>query len=328
MTGEPIDRKRRVPAPVAAPMPAAVYRIDRLRLRHLRLLQLVERHGSLGSAARALGVSQPAVTLLLRELEAVFASRLVERGPRGARITVAGQHALERIAIALASVERAMEAAQAPAAEPIVRLGCVQVAGVNLLPTALARMEKRGATGHLQIREGRTQDLVAALCAGQLDCVIGWMDEAIAERLPAGQVDVAPLGYGAMHVVAGRTHPLARRRAVTVPELADWPWIVPPPESRTHAAFRRLFLGASVMPSVTIECASLHSTLHLITRTRLLTVTPDAAADAYARRGMIVTLKGTGLDLGRNRLALMTRREVLALPSVVRLRGALLAAAP
>jgi len=330
MTGS-VPAGRRAPAKRAAParsVPASVYRTDRLRLRHLRLLDLVHRLGSLGAAAREIGISQPAATLLLRELETVFGSTLVERDRRGCRLTPAGRYALERLTIALSSVERAVDAAKAAAIEPLLRVGCVQVAGVSALPAALARLEKAGTLGRMQIIEGRARDLLASLCAGRIDCVIGWMDESLADALPVGQLDIRPLRYGRMQVVASPIHPLARSRAISVTELARWRWIVPPPESRTHAAFVRLFVGNGVpAPPVTVECAALHTTLHLVSATRLLAVAPDAAVREYAKRGMIAPLKGPALDLGRNRVSVMTRRDSEALPAVDRLRKALLTAA-
>jgi len=305
---------------------ASAYRADRLRLRHLRLLELVDRGGSLGSAARGLGISQPAATLLLRELETVFGAALVERDARGARLTAAGRHALDRLAIALASVARAIDAAGTAAIEPPLRLGCIQVAGVSELPAALARLDAAGALGRLQLREGRARELVAALCAGELDCVIGWIDESLADGLPLGELDIAPLRYGRMRVVAATAHPLARSRAVSVAELARWRWIVPPPGSRTHAAYVRLFLHDGLpAPPVAVECPALHTMLRIVSATRLLAVAPDAAVAHYAGLGMVVPLKGPRLGLERNEIAVVSRRDSGALPAVRLLRQALLA---
>lgn len=318
------------PMPRSAPPPEAAHahRSDRLRLRHLRLLELVRREGSIGAAARGLGVSQPAATLLLRELEAVFAAKLVERDPRGGRLTAAGRHALERLAIALASVDRAIDAARSASVEPLVRIGCAQVAGVSLVPAMLARLERSGVPGRLEIREGRTRDLLALLGEGTIDCVIGWTDESLADALPSVPLHIEAVGSGRMQVVASARHPLARRRAVGVAELARWRWIVPPRESRTHAAFLRLFLGNGLpAPPVAVECSALHTTLHLVGATRLLAVAPDAAVAHYAKRGMVAALKGAALDLGRDRLSVITRRDSDALEGVVRLREALRGAA-
>jgi len=304
--------------------PVSAYRTDRLRLRHLRLLELVRSQGSLGGAARRLGVSQPAATLLLRELETVFDAKLVERDARGGRLTAAGRSALERLTIALSSVERAMEAARTSAIGPLLRLGCVQVAGVSALPAALERLEKVGTLGRMRLREGRAHDLLAALCAGELDCVIGWMDEALAEALPVGELDIEPLWYGTMQVVAAASHLLAKSRAVSVAELARWRWVVPPPGSRTHAAYLRLFLhGGISAPPVTVECSALHTTLRIVSATHLLAVAPDAAVRQYTKLGMVKPLAGPMLKLGRNQVSVVTRHDSEALPAVRLLRQAL-----
>lgn len=315
------------PRPEARPAAsAATGRVDRLKLRHLRALELVHRLGSLGAAARELRISQPTATMLLHELEEVFDAKLVDRGPRGARLTAVGLRALERLSIALVSVERGIEAAAAPDLAPVLRLGCVQTAGVRALPLALARLEQAGMPAPLELHEGRARDLVAALCAGRLDCVIGWMDETLASALPVGQLDIRPLWYGRMQVVAARGHPLARQRAVTVAELSRSRWIVPPAGSRTHAAYVRLFVGHGfAAPPVAVECAALHTALHLVAATRFLSVAPDAAVRAYAKRGMVVPLKGPELDLGSNPVSVMTRRDSDGVEAVGKLRDALLA---
>lgn len=308
------------------PEPASAFRTDRLRLRHLRVLQLVAASGSLGAAARRLGISQPAATLLLRELEEVAGARLVERDARGARLTAAGRRALERLAIALEAVPLALRAARDPEPGPPLRLGCIQVAGTAWLPAALDRLERAGALGPLTLREGRAQELLAALGRGELDLVIGWLDEAVTEGLALGELDIAPLEHDRMRIVAAVDHPLAGAGAVPVAELAHWRWIVPPPGSRTHAAYRRLFLEAGLAPPpVAVECAALHTTLHLVAGSRLLAVAPAPAVRHYTRLGLVATLEGPAVGLERSLVSVVTRRDSGGLPAVRALRAALLA---
>ena len=313
----------------SVPDEAWAYRADRLRLRHLRLLRLVDFGGSLGRAARSLGISQPAATLLLREMETVFGARLVDRDTRGARLTEAGRQALDRLTTALSSIARAIGAARMPAAEPPLRLGCIQVAGVAALPAAFRRLEKAGTPTRLRIREGRAHDLLAALCAGELDGVIGWVDETLTASLPVGDLLIERLGYGRMQVVAARSHPLAKSRSVSVAELARCSWIVPPPGSRTHAAYLRLFLNDGIpAPPVAVECPALHTMLHVVSATRLLAVAPDTAVRRYTRLGMVKPLDGPRLDLGSDPVSMVTRRDSSTLPAVRALRQALLAGRP
>jgi len=301
-----------------------VHRGDRLRLRHLRLLDLVRRRGSLGAAARALGVSQPAATLLLRELEAAFGTALVERDRRGARVTPSGLRALERLTVTLSSFEHAVEAARMPSLEPVLRVGAVQMAGMRALPRALAALERAGHAGRIQLREGRARELLGALREGTLDCMIGWMDESLADAAPAEQLRIEPLWYSRMLVVAAAKHPLAQARSVDVADLSRWRWIVPPPESRTHAAFLQLFLHNGVpVPPVAVECAALHTMLRIVATTRFLAVAPDTVVGHYARQHLVAALRGRALDLGRNQVSLVTRRDSDALQAVARLREAL-----
>jgi len=314
------------PGPTAA---APVYRSDRLRFRHLRLLDLVHRNGSLGSAARALGISQPAATLLVRELESAFGASLVLRDRRGARLTAAGRRALERLRIALSSLEQAVAAAGTPDVPPLLRVGAVQVAGIRAIPRALAALERSGTLGRIQLREGRARDLLEALREGDIDCVIGWMDESLADAVPPSRLSIQPLWYGRMQVVASTKHPLARSRSVDVAALASWQWIVPPPGSRTHAAFLRLFLHNGVpVPPVAVECSSLHTVLHVVAATRCLAVAPDVVVGHYAKQRAVAALKGPALELGRNQVSLMALRDSDALAAVRSFREALLAAVP
>lgn len=307
---------------------APAHRGDRLRLRHLRLLDLVHRHGSLGAAARVLGVSQPAATLLLRELEAAFGAALVLRDHHGARVTAAGLRALERLTVTLSSFEHAVEAARIPALEPLLRVGAVQMAGMRALPRALAALERAGHAGRIQLREGRARDLLGALREGALDCVIGWMDESLADAAPVEQLRIEPLWYSRMRVVAATTHPLAKARSVDVAELSRWRWSVPPPGSRTHAAFLQLFLHNGVaVPPVAVECAALHTMVHVVAATRLLAIAPDTVVDHYARQHLVTALRGRALDLGRNQVSLVTRRDSESLQAVMRFREALAVAA-
>lgn len=316
--------RRRAPTPATAPPP----RTDRLRVRHLRLLDAIRRAGSLGAAARELRVSQPAVTLLLQEVERAFGAILVTRDRRGARLTVAGLRAHERLAIALASLERAVAAVRESPGEPPLRVGTVQLAGVRALPLAFATLERSGLPDRVELREGRARDLVADLCAGTLDCVIGWMDESLADAASAAPLSIEPLWQGRMQIVAAARHPLARSRSVHMAELERWRWIVPRPQSRTHEAFVRLFLNnGRIPPPVAVECSAVHTAMHIVAATRLLAVAPDDVVERYAKLGSIAVLRGAALDLGRSPVTVITRRDSDGLPALARFRRALAKAA-
>src|SRR6478752_5963320 len=96
-------------------------RLDRLRVGHLRLLELVGRSGSLTAAAASLRISQPTATKMLQDLESAFAHSLVDRSTRGGKLTAVGQRVLERLRIATGSLTAIGEALDAEAEAPLVR---------------------------------------------------------------------------------------------------------------------------------------------------------------------------------------------------------------
>src|SRR3546814_7160888 len=76
-------------------------RFAQLRLKHLLLLNLIDESRSISKAANALNLTQPAVSIMLKELEAVFRATLVARTRQGAALTNAGKAARDRFYIAL-----------------------------------------------------------------------------------------------------------------------------------------------------------------------------------------------------------------------------------
>lgn len=307
----------------SGPLSSADYRLDRLRVRHVRLLEIIQRKGSLGGAARELGLSQPAVTVLLRELEEVFGAALVTRSARGATLTAAGRGAMDRLTVALASLKNALDAAGSAHPEPVIRLGCVQVASFSALPLALAGLEAAREELRLHIEEGEALTLLTSLSLGELDCVVGWLDEAVAAAVDLAQLDVQPLWVGRMHVIAAANHPLVKRRELPVSELAAQQWIVHREGSRTHAAFQRLFLqNGCAAPAPMVQSSSIHTSIHLVAKTRMLGIAPDRLVMQYETARLVKRLKGDALDLGRTQLCFFSLRQNAALSGVSRLRRA------
>ncbi|MBV7485579.1 LysR substrate-binding domain-containing protein [Bordetella sp. BOR01] len=308
---------------------SAAYRLDRVRLRHLRLLEVIDREGSLGAAARELGISQPAVTLLLRELEDVFGARLVERDARGGRLTMAGRHARDRLVIAMATVNAAIGAAQQPAGAPMLRVGCVQLVGFSSLPQALARLLAQDALPYMHIEEAEAVTLIAALAAGELDCVIGWLDETIASTVNLDRIHVEPLWSGRMQVFASAAHPLATRKQVRMAELAGCPWVVPHRGSRTYAAFQRLFLNSGLAaPRPQLVCTSIHTGVHMVAAGPFVSIGPDRLIARYRDSHGIRALRGGELDTGRTQLSFFTLKEAAGFEPAMRLKQALLRTRP
>lgn len=318
----------RAPTVLQRAASAERYRVDRLRLRHLRLLEAIDRTQSLRRAAEYVGVSQPAASLLLREIETVFGVPLVTRNTKGCQLAAAGRVVLDRLSIALSSVDRAVEASRHPEALPRLRLGSVQLAGTTFLPAALGELDRDPDWGRLAIKEGRANELILELASGELDCVIGWIDEDTVDPLPLDQFKIVPLWPGRMDVIAATDHPLLKRRTVSVDELAAARWIVATEGTRMHAAYVRMFVRAGRTPPLaTIECSAVHTTLSIVSRTKLLAMSPDLVVSAYANQRMVKVLRTPIPDSSSSNVSLIYRRDSVALDVLARFQKALLASA-
>jgi len=313
---------------MSRPTSAERYRVDRLRLRHLRLLQEIDRTRSLRRAADRLGVSQPAASLLLREVETVFGVSLVLRNAKGCELAASGRAVLDRMSIALSSVDRAVEASRHPKALPQLRLGAVQLAGTTLLPIALAELDSDPNWGRLAIKEGRASELMRELAAGELDCVIGWIDEDTVDPLPLDEFKMVPLWPGRMKVIAAVDHPLLKKKTVNVDELATARWIVATEGTRMHAAYMRMFVRAGRTPPLpAVECSAVHTALNIVSRTKLLAMCPDIVVGAYAKRRMVKTLTTPLADTAPSNVSLIFRRDSSALGVLTRFQKSVLSSA-
>ena len=157
-----------------------------LTLRHLRYFLALVEAGHFGRAAAAVGVTQPALSARIAELEAITGLRLAERHARGATITDAGRDLAARatrILAAAAEVE-AMADAYGGALRGTLRLGIIP----SIAPYVVARLLAGAAAADLAlaVRETITERLLAELEGGALDAVLASAPlgrAGVAERL-------------------------------------------------------------------------------------------------------------------------------------------------
>jgi len=156
-------------------------------LDELRHLLLIVEHGTFTEAARRAHLSQPALTASIRRLELALGARLLSRGRTGAELTAAGEALLPRARAALAAVDEGRrvveEVVGLHAGE--VRLGAGATACTYFLPPVLAAFRSRHPGVRLLLREAFTDQLEAALDAGELDLAV----ITAGERPPPGPFD-------------------------------------------------------------------------------------------------------------------------------------------
>ncbi|TCT03264.1 hydrogen peroxide-inducible genes activator [Aquabacter spiritensis] len=145
-----------------------------LSTRQLRYFEALARHRHFGRASEECAVTQPALSMQIRDMEAYLGAELVERGRSGVRLTVAGEEAASRARAVLASIadlERAIRA-RGRLLEGRLRLGVIPSVAPYLLPRLLPEVSRAHPGLELALRETQTEQLVAELANGSLDLLI------------------------------------------------------------------------------------------------------------------------------------------------------------
>lgn len=147
----------------------------RVKLRHLNCFLEVTRRGSLIQAADALGLTQPAVSKNLKELEEVLGVVLLERSRSGVALTPAGELFLHYAGSALAALRQGLDAvAQARmAGEALLTIGALPSVAARVIPRAVARFHALRPGVVPSIITGPNPYLLEQLRLGALDLVVG-----------------------------------------------------------------------------------------------------------------------------------------------------------
>ncbi len=145
-----------------------------LTLRQLRYFEALSRHLHFGKAAEECAVTQPALSMQIREMEEMHGVTLVERGRQGVRLTAIGEEAAARaraVLAAMGDLERTLRD-HGRLLDGQLRLGIIPTIAPYLLPRLLPLLEKNHPGLELSLRESTTAHLVSALAEGELDLVI------------------------------------------------------------------------------------------------------------------------------------------------------------
>lgn len=148
--------------------------MTQLTLRHLRYFEALARHRHFGRAAEAQAISQPALSLQVKELEGILGAPLVERGHRQIRLTSLGEEVALRARDVLRSADELAALARASGG-PLtgrLRLGIIPTVAPYFLPQLIRRLAALSPDLSLHPREAVTDRLLRALGEGRLDAAL------------------------------------------------------------------------------------------------------------------------------------------------------------
>src|SRR4029078_4899928 len=145
-----------------------------ISLRQLRYFDALARHTHFGRAAANCAVTQPALSMQIKELEAALGATLIERGARQVRLTRFGERAVQRARAILRSVDELGEAARASLDDLAgrLRIGMIPTIAPYLLPSLMGHLAKAYPQLEVHVREALTSKLMQEVVDGRLDAAI------------------------------------------------------------------------------------------------------------------------------------------------------------
>jgi DNA-binding transcriptional LysR family regulator len=281
-----------------------------LNLHLLRLFVAVAEHGGIVAAARALGVSQPAVSRGVRELGHQVGIPLLERTPKGVRLTAAGA-AVYEYARGVFAAERAVEetvAALQGVERGTLHIGASTTIAAYALPEVIAAFTRERPGIDIHLSSIHTRMLVERLRRYELDVALG--EAPVSDR----RIQIRRWRMDEMVIIAAPTHPLAVAQAaghrVLPAALAPERLLLREPESGTRTIVQHALQAAGVEPMRTMAVDGTEVIKQLtVAGVGIAIVSRCAVADALSS-GRLVTIDVDGLRITRpfNRLSLRGRR--------------------
>lgn len=233
-----------------------------LELRHLRYFRRVVDELHFGRAALGLAVSQPTLSVQIRQLEGLVGARLFERHTRHVALTDAGHAFDEAARRILREVEAAVEVArQAQNGQVgVLRVGFGPTLMLSTLAHVVRTFRQKHPDVRLELRELATSDQQTALLAGELD--IGFVRGADADS----RLHVEPFARESLLIVLPADHRAAPAARVRLRALAADPWVLFPRSiaPQLHDQVLRLCQQAGFTPTVVQESREVYTTVGLV----------------------------------------------------------------
>jgi DNA-binding transcriptional LysR family regulator len=264
----------------------------RLRLRDLHVFFTVVQRGSMAKAAAQLGVSQPAVSEVIADLEHALGVRLLDRSSQGVEPTMYGRALLKRGTVAFDELKqsiRDIEFLADPGAGE-VRIGCAESLASGILPEVIQQFSTKYPRVMLHVNQMVTPTLdLPELRERNLDLVIARLGRLVVGDGDDLNVDV--VYHDDLVVAAGTQSRWARRQSIDLAELVDEQWILTPFTSWNDTVIAEAFKARGLPPpKATLTTFSVHLRATLLTMGPFLTSFPGSVLRANAERFAIKAL--------------------------------------
>lgn len=267
-----------------------------LNLHHLKIFAAVAEHGGFSRAARALRLSQPAVSKTVQELERQVGLALFDRAGRAPRLTDAGEMLFAR-ARELFGVERIAEeelGALRGLERGVLRVGASTTVATYFLPQLLARFHEQHGGVKLRVLSANTRAIARRLLEGRLDIAL------VEGPVSHDRISVSEWREDELVVIAPAAHRLVRKRRVVAADLMSEPFILREPGSGTREVAEAALAEHGVHPSAAMQLGSTEAIKQAVAAGLGLAVVSRASAADQLALGYITVVNVRGVTFKRS----------------------------
>ncbi|BBY30004.1 LysR family transcriptional regulator [Mycolicibacterium sediminis] len=258
----------------------------------LHILAAVERHGSMAGAASELRYTPSAVSQQIRKLEMELHATLVDRHPKGVRLTAAGHLVVRRVQ----AIDHQLDALSADLEElqrgytGTVRFGVFPTFAAALLPDVVIGLRTAYPRIRLAVHSSRISPLRELLDEHQLDLALTW--DYPWNQTPDADVVRRELLFDPTVLIVAADHPLARVDHIDLADVAAEEWIVRAGGHPTAELLFRCAHAAGFAPKIAIEVSDYQETQAMVAAGLGITLCPRLAA--HQLRGDVVVKRLAG----------------------------------
>jgi LysR family hydrogen peroxide-inducible transcriptional activator len=264
-----------------------------ITLRQLRYLAALARTRHFGKAAEECAVTQPALSMQIRELERELGVDLIERRPGEIAVTETGIEVARRADHILAATRDLVDFARhRDVLSGPLKLGIIPTLAPYLLPRVLPLLQARYAALRLDVRETQTDTLVEELSAGALDCLL------LAMPVEGADVETIVLFDDRFLLAAPAAEPLPKRR-VTVADV-DQRRLILLEEGHCLREQALAFCASKTRDAPAgLGATSLATVMQMVANGYGVTLVPEIAADVEVRDARVKLTRFAAPEPGR-----------------------------
>jgi DNA-binding transcriptional LysR family regulator len=244
----------------------------RLRLKDLHTLLTISEEGSMAKASQRLSLSQPAISKAVADMEYVLGAPLLDRSSRGTELTECGQLLIERARVIFDELRQGVsdiEQLNDPT-RGTVRIGSTEPV-MGVVAQIISGLTRKYPLVTCEVTVSDLDTLLGQLRERTLDILVSrWLPQVAADDLAVTTMFNSPLA-----VMAADSHPLLRRKKLTLADLSQEKWTLSPSSSFLGRIIVEMFNSRGLpVPATAVTTISVHMRLNLLATGDFLTVLP------------------------------------------------------